>query len=309
MDVLFITSNRLGDAVLTTGLLGHLVDTLPAARFTVACGPIPAPLFRTVPRLARLIPLRKRRWSGHWLELWAQVVGTRWDLVVDLRDSAVSRLIPARRRAIFRNRKLGLHKVAELAGVLGVDPPPSPRLWLDAETQREAAARLGPGNFLALGPAANWTGKEWPAERYADLAERLTAPGTPLAGARVVVLAGPGEEQRCRPVLDRLGDRAINLVGRTDPLLAGACVARARLFVGNDSGLMHVAAAVGTPTLGVFGPTPVETYGPWGEHCRYVLAPRVEGDTPEDRMRRITVEEVEQAALGLLARTPELAAW
>lgn len=303
MDILFITSNRLGDAVLTTGLLGHLVDTRPEARFTIACGPIPAPLFRAVPRLADLIALPKRRWAGHWLTLWRRTVGRRWGLVVDLRDSAVSRLIRADRRAVYRMSGQGLHKVEDLGRLFRLTPPPSPRLWLDDAARAEAAARLGgPGPFLAVGPAANWPGKEWPADRFAELADRLTGPAGPLAGARTLVLAGPGEEARCRPVLDRLGpDRAVDLVGRTDPLLAGACLARARLYIGNDSGLMHLAAAAGTPTLGLFGPTPADIYGPWGPHAALVLAP--DAPQPEERMRRLEPAAVEAAALALLART------
>ncbi|MCG8512385.1 MAG: glycosyltransferase family 9 protein, partial [Rhodospirillales bacterium] len=54
MRILFITSNRIGDAVLSTGVLGHLLETYPKARITIACGPAPAPLFRAVPNLDRL---------------------------------------------------------------------------------------------------------------------------------------------------------------------------------------------------------------------------------------------------------------
>jgi len=198
--------------------------------------------------------------------------------------------------------------VVELGRLLSLDPPPAPRLWID-EAADAAAARLmpGPGPWLALGPAANWTGKEWPAECFAELAERLTGPGGALAGARVAVLAGAGEEARCRPVLDRLGARAADLAGRTDPMTAAACLRRARLFVGNDSGLMHLAAAAGTPTFGLFGPTPAAIYAPWGPRAGLVLAPDGAA-APEARMASLTVEAVLQGALALLARTGEAAA-
>lgn len=281
MRILFITSNRIGDAVLSTGLLGHLVDSYPEARFTVACGPIAVPLFRAVPRLDRLIPLAKRSLARHWIGLWAACVGTRWDLVVDLRNSAVGRLVPSR-RAVFHRRMPGVHKVAEIAAVLGLDPPPAPRLWIDAAA-RAAADRLLPAGvpFLAIGPTANWTGKEWPAGRFADLARRLTGPQGSLAGARVAVLAAGSEVERARPVLTALGDAAIDLTGRTDPLAAAACLERAALYVGNDSGLMHIAAAVGTPTLGLFGPGYPEMYAPWGPRARAVT-----GTVPRDELLR-----------------------
>lgn len=315
MRILFVTANRIGDAVLSTGLLDHLLERHPAARFTIACGPLPAPLFRAVPRLERLIPLAKRRYARHWLELWLACVGTRWDLLVDLRNSAVARLVASRARAIHRPDRT-LHKVEELGRVLRLQPPPPPRLWIDDAARAEAAALLAPAGdrpVLALGPTANWPGKEWPAERFAELARRLTAPGTALGGAVVAVFAAGPERSRARPLLDALGAAALDLTGRTDPMAAAACLERAALYVGNDSGLMHIAAAAGTPTLGLFGPGFPEIYGPWGARARAVtgsvpradLLARVAAD-PAARglMDGIAVEAVADAATALLG--PEL---
>src|SRR5438045_3213082 len=83
------------------------------------------------------------------------------------------------------------------------------------------------------GPTANWGGKQWPAERFAELARRLTAPGAPLAGARVAVFGGVGEQAAAAPLLAALP--ALDLVGRIDLPTAHACLARAALYVGNDS--------------------------------------------------------------------------
>jgi lipopolysaccharide export system permease protein len=312
--ILFITANRLGDAVLSTGLLGHLTDRFPDARLTVACGPLPAPLFRAVPGLERLIPLAKQSYARHWLRLWLDCVGTRWDLVVDLRNSAVGRLVRAGRRVFHAKAPRPMHKVEEIGAVLGLEPPPAPRLWIDGAAVAAADALLPPGTgeFLAVGPTANWLGKEWPAERFARLALRLTAPDGPLPGAPVAVLAAGPERVRARPVLEALGSRAIDLTGRTDPLTAAACLSRAALYVGNDSGLMHVAAAAGTPTLGLFGPGFPEIYGPWGPRAgvvtgsipREALLQRVALD-PDARglMDGIAEDEVANRACALLAKT------
>src|SRR5580658_768364 len=99
MKILFITANRVGDAVLSTGVLGWLVEHYPDAQFTIACGPYAAGLFRAVPRLERLIVLEKKSWNRHWLELWRLCSGTKWDLIVDLRDSLIAKLLPAKKRA------------------------------------------------------------------------------------------------------------------------------------------------------------------------------------------------------------------
>ncbi|WP_029007957.1 glycosyltransferase family 9 protein [Azospirillum halopraeferens] len=308
MRILFITSNRIGDAVLSTGVLGHLVEAHPDARFTIACGPLAAPLFRAVPRLDRLIPLAKRRYAAHWLSLWRRCVGVHWDLVVDLRNSAVSRLLWSRRTLTHARSRGTLHKVAEIGAVLGLDPPPAPRLWFDAPALAAADRLLPPaGPLLAIGPTANWTGKEWPAERFAELARRLIAPSGLLPGARVAVFAAGSEVERARPVIAALGPAAVDLTGRTDPLTAAACIARASLYVGNDSGLMHIAAAAGTPTLGLFGPGFPEVYGPRGRSARAVT-----GTVPRDELLRraadggaaglmdgISVDAVESAAAAL----------
>jgi lipopolysaccharide export system permease protein len=299
--------------VLSTGLLAHLLERHPGLRLTVACGKLPAPLFRAVPGLERLIPMNKQPFARHWLALWRACVGTRWDLVVDLRNSAVGRLVLAKRRA-FHARRPALHKVAEIGEVLGLVPPPAPRLWIDAAAEAEAEHLLGasPGPLLAIGPTANWLSKEWPADRFAQLARRLTDADGPLPGARVAVLAAGPERERARPVLAALGDRAVDLTGRTDPLAAAACLRRAALYVGNDSGLMHIAAAVGVPTIGLFGPGYPETYGPWGPLARAVtgtvpraeLLERVKADANAlGLMDGLSVGSVEEAARSLIALT------
>ena len=130
MRILFVTSNRVGDAILSTGLLDHLIRTYPDARITVACGRVSEGVFSRMPNLERLISFDKRPWGRHWLPLWAEAVRSWWDLVVDIRGSALSWMVPTVRQAVWR-RKPG-HKIAELAAVLKLDPPPLPVAWTAA---------------------------------------------------------------------------------------------------------------------------------------------------------------------------------
>src|SRR3712207_9046202 len=97
--ILFITSTRIGDAVLSSGLLKKLHDEVPHARFTIAAGPAAAPLFRDVPRLDQLIALEKQGGGLHWLELRRKVPRTRWGLVVDVRGSGLPRTLNAKVRS------------------------------------------------------------------------------------------------------------------------------------------------------------------------------------------------------------------
>jgi len=273
MKVLFITSNRLGDAVLSTGLIDYIVTTYPEARLTIACGSLPASLFEAVPGLERIITIDKKRFNGHWIKVWRQIIGTRWDMVVDLRDSAVSRLIRAREKHIYSNHINKLqHKVEQCASVMGLEAAPAPKLWFTPE-QTAFADRVIPRNkkIIAVGPTANWIGKTWPAERFIETIDALSAKGQPLEAAHVAVFAAPGEEDAAIEVLEFFPeDYRIDMIAKALPGHAAAVISRCDLYIGNDSGLMHCAAAAGIPTLGLFGPSYPHLYHPWGDHCRYV---------------------------------------
>ena len=161
------------------------------------------------------------------------------------------------------------------------DDPPAPFLFTTAETEAKADAVLahGQGPILALGPAANWAGKTWPAERFALTAAQLMAHGEPFETGRVLILGGPGDQRAAEPLRRSLPrERWIDLTGEGDLLTAYACLKRARLFIGNDSGLMHLAAAAGAPTLGLFGPSDDRLYAPWGKCTRVARGPRTFAD-------------------------------
>ena len=278
--ILFITSSRIGDAVLTSGLVKRLIDEAPHAAFTIAAGPLTAPLFRDTPGLEKLFPFERKPMAGHWFDLWASARKRRWGLVLDMRGSGLARFLRARRRAVKKPLPPGMppmHKVLEAARVLRLeDDPPSPFLFTSAETEAKAEALLaGEGPILALAPAANWVGKTWPAERFAVLAAELLAPTGPMAGGRLLLLGGPEDRWSAEPARRATPrDRLIDLVGKVDLLTAYACLKRARLFVGNDSGLMHLSAAAGAPTLGLFGPSDDRLYAPWGPRARALRGPR-----------------------------------
>lgn len=314
MNILFVTASRVGDAVLSSGVLDHLVRTHPGARVWVACGAAPAPLFTATPAVERVIAIAKRRWAGHWFELWRATVGIVWDLVVDLRSWALAWTLPARRRLVLRKRDDRVHRVRQYGAVLGLEPPPAPYIRLD-EAHRRRAAALAPAGLpiLALGATANWGGKQWPADRFAALADRLTAPGAPLAGAAIAVMGAANERPGVTALIEQIPPaRRIDLVGTADLLTIAALCERARLFVGNDSGLMHLAAAMATPTLGLFGPSRESLYAPWGAHTATVRTPEIydaivtapdyDYRDQRSRMTSLAVETAVAAALDLLAR-------
>ena len=229
MNVLFITSSRIGDAVLSMGLLGHVVRTYPGARITVACGPLATTLFEGVPGLERIVPLKKRKRSGHWIDLWRIVWRVKWDIVIDLRNSAVSRLIRARQRYIFSPRiDQSAHKAEQNAAVMKLDYVPAPVLY-PTGVQQERALELVPdgGPVLGVGPSANWAAKTWPVDRFITVVQALRADDGILPGARVAVFAAPGEEEVAYQVLNAMPEDArIDVIAKGDPGTAAAALAR-----------------------------------------------------------------------------------
>lgn len=321
MKILFITSSRIGDAVLSSGVLAHFAARFPRARITVACGPAAAPLFDAAPQVERIIVINKRKWGGHWLDLWRICIRQPWGwgLVLDLRGSVIAHFLLARRRRVYWGETAGRHRLYALAKTFRLSSPPPPCAWTDHRHESQAA-RLIPegGPILALGPTANWAGKIWAPENFVDLARRLTAPDGVLPGARIAIFGAADERDLARPVIEALGDRQlIDLVGGTDLATASACLRRCALYIGNDSGLMHMAAAAGAPTLGLFGPSHDEIYAPWGPHTAVVrtaipykkLFPTgYDHRTTGSLMGSLTVDAAEAAARALWERCQSEAA-
>jgi len=185
---------------------------------------------------------------------------------------------------------------------LGVpDGPDPPELAFSGEEQAlaEALLRRLPPRFLALHPGSGSDTKNWPADRFLALARRLE--GNPALGPHPSLLVlGPAEADGPSPPASASGrslpeeDTPSLVVARELPLrVLGAVLSHAGLYVGNDSGVSHLAPAAGAPTLALFGPTDPALWSPVGRHVRCLRAPRA-------RMTHLTVDAAIEAAAALL---------
>ncbi len=315
--MLFITATRVGDAVLSTGILNHLIEQNSDLQITLACGPAAAPLFESVPGLEKLIVLEKKRYSLHWPNLWRSCIGQFWDVLVDLRGSPMSFTLFARDRYRRGESRTLEHRVRQLAAIVGCqNNPPEPTLWINDNHVRSASQLIPEGGpVLALGPTANWAAKVWRDDSFAELMHRLTGPNGFLSGARVAVFGAAGERTMAEAIIESIPEhRRIDLLGKIDLLTVFACLKRCAFYIGNDSGLMHIAAASGIPTLGLFGPSQDIFYAPWGEHCAVVrtstayeniFPPGFDHSTSGTLMDSLSVEAVEESANILWQRTAE----
>ncbi|HSF68570.1 MAG TPA: putative lipopolysaccharide heptosyltransferase III [Nitrospiraceae bacterium] len=185
------------------------------------------------------------------------------------------------------------------------------QLWLTKDEEDSADQLLNQLDIkrsrpiVILQPGARYWFKAWPPERFAELADGLTS----QYGCQVLIGGSSQEGDLAQQIRQMAKSRPIIMAGRTTIRQFAAIARKAALFIGNDSGAMHIASAVGTPVVGLFGPTSPREWGPCGGpaeilykevDCRRSCRPTcTKGE--ENCMRLITVHEVYAAAQRLLA--------
>jgi lipopolysaccharide heptosyltransferase I len=285
--LLLVKPSSLGDIIHTLPVLDALHRSWPATAIDWIVKPEWAPLLEGHPMLRDVlrVPLR----VGAWPSLAAELRRRRYEMVIDLqgllRSGLLSWLTRAPVRVGFANGREGspwfynrritpppepvhaVERYRDLVRQLGVETAGAVRFplpaWPTARTWAErfwADERIGPEQpVCVLHPAARWVTKRWPAERFASVAQRLMAQGW-----RVILVAAVAQQALAAAVGRLAQGRVIDLAGRTTLPQLAALLGRASVLVTNDSGPMHLAAAVGTPVVAMFGPTDPRKIGPYG---------------------------------------------
>lgn len=344
--ILLRATNWVGDAVMTLPALAALHQACPQAQIEVLARPWVATVYAGQPGVSRVLAFDKgggQAGASGLVGLARQLRARGYDWAVLLQNAFEAALIawlariPVRLgysrdgRGILLTHRAhlspDLRRVHETsyylyilrqAGLLPADPPaqgvrPELRLaagdraWAAEYLQREGltgARLLGLAPGAAFGPA-----KQWPAQRFAAVARELAD------GFDAVLLFGSqGEAGACAAVAQGLEGLAVrDLAGATDLGQALALLERTGMFITNDSGLMHAAAALGRPTVAVFGSTNPVTTGPLGPHTALVrtpveCSPCLKPQCPSGDLKCFTAvspEQVAQAARELLAGAGE----
>jgi heptosyltransferase-3 len=277
--LLFVTLSNIGDLVMTTPALRALNDAYPDVLIDIVADPRSSELLTRCPFLGELFHRVKREGRAGLFRLVRGLRRRRYDAIVDLRTDFLPWLLRGdRRSARWQAPPHGPHAVEQHFAV-AQRLLPAPRaipdtcIWTTAEDDARAAALLDtvPGpRRLVLAPGANWPGKRWPVEHYVALAQALREEFDSL-----VLLGSAADVVDAGGRLDGLALPTLDLMGRTSLIEATAVMRQATLFVGNDSGLGHLASAAGIPSVTVFGPGRPERYRPWGSRASLLLAPEL----------------------------------
>ena len=272
MKVLFITSTRIGDAVLSTSILNYVKNKFPNSSFYIATGKIPAPLFKNFQNVKKIFTLEKKFFKIHWLELWLQTFFNKWDIVVDLRGSIISFFLFNEQKYVYKSIKKNIHRLDELAILMKTKHLPLPSIpVLKKDTKNISKDFLKLKNFIAIGASANWPAKIWPSKNFVKLIKMLLKEKS-LGKKKTIVFFGSSKDSKnIKKITKHLKKSNVkNLCGKLSLIEVAAHLKKCKVFIGNDSGLMHIAAATGTATLGLFGPSLENRYAPKGDNAFYI---------------------------------------
>jgi heptosyltransferase-2 len=331
--------NWIGDAVMCEPALAALRPLFPAAEITLLVKPAIAELFKGHPGVDRILvyedPGRHAGLAGKWA-LANAIRRARFQLAILFQNAFEAALltflagIPARcgyatdgrgflltdSVAVPTRTKIShqVHYYLDLLRPLGaVTSAVPPRLYLTDEEEGAMAVKLadagvGGSDFVVgLNPGSVYGGaKRWLPERFAETAERLIQDCQAGTGrtVRVVIVGARGEEGLGHVVAQKMPHAPVVLSGRTTVRELMAVIKRCGLFLTNDTGPMHIAAAFNVPLVAVFGPTDARSTAPFGNSHSIVrqpveCSPCLLRECPIDHrcMTRVTVERVHQAAV------------
>jgi heptosyltransferase-2 len=337
-SILVYAPSWIGDAVMSLGALRSLRRAYPDSRLTVLAKPWVEELYKcceAVDGTLQYDPRKSRgvrgllRTAGMLREakfdlavlfpnafraaaiVWAARIPERWGYAHDGRGLLLTKPVPPAPRPFGRHQA---YYYLDLLRHLGVETgQPDTHLNLTEPMRAKATELLRNHNgyrgqaVVGIHPGATNSGaKRWIPERYAEVGDRLAA----SHNARIVVLGGPGEQSIAEEIRAHLKTPSVNFAGKTSLGELMGLVGSLSILISNDSGPMHLAAALGVPTVAVFGPTDERETGPLGPKSRVVrqhveCSPCLLKECPIDHrcMERVTVDDVYRASVELLEGT------
>ena len=278
--ILLIRLSSLGDVVLTTPAIRAVRAHFPDAYIAMLVAKQSADALHENPHLNEIITydrLAKDKDTGEMLRIIRQLRKRKFTLAIDLQRkfrtqilmyfSGAAERVGKGRLCTIRVQEQG-HKHAtahyfDLLHAVGIPAEDQQLELFLAESERSnAAKRLDTAGVskmtlnVGLFPGAGWKLREWMPERFAAIGDRLVA----QFNANVLVFGGPKESELVQTVVNLMDAPAIPFAGNLEIRQLAACIEQCDLFLTNDTGPMHIAAAVGTPTVSLFGP---------GNHIRF----------------------------------------
>jgi predicted lipopolysaccharide heptosyltransferase III len=337
-NILVIKLKYIGDVLLATPVLRLLRDRFPGLYLAMAVNRGTEEILKWNPDVSEVLAVERDGFARQ-VALLRAIRRRKFDCVLDLTDGDRSAIMAGLSGAtvkigfndehrwrgllytsVIRARPTVVHRVEhdlEAVRALGIEPKVGLPVLHTSPEDDEAAARLleevevsgttvdGGRPTVMMQPGARYWFKAWPAERFAELADRLAG----MFDCRILI-GGDARDRDVAETIRRLARSGpVVLAGRTSLLQYAAILKRCALFIGNDNGPMHMAAALGTPVVALFGPSNPAEWGPRGDRvqvlykgldCRRCFHPDCDRGE-ESCMKLISVDEVFTAAQRFLS--------
>ncbi len=330
--VLIVKPSSLGDIIHSLPFLYSVKEQMPEARVHWVIAEGLAPLLEGHPLIDRLWKINKDEWKkpskafqtiGQFRALSAKLRKEKFDAVFDLqgllRSAIISRMAGAKAVVGFREAREGgslfyTHKVSvsslgkmhapmhaverylKMAQFAGIEP----RLGFPLPQGKDFVSPFRSGEYAVMAPGARWPSKRWPAPGWGELARKFSPVPMVIVGA-VSDAALAAEIASCS------GGAAIPFAGKSSLKGLVEIIRGAKFMVTNDSGPMHIAAALEVPVFAVFGPTDPELTGPYGKGIRAVIKGQAKCSPCRNRtckdmscMNAVSVDMVEREIRNLL---------
>ena len=262
MHLLFISSNRIGDSLINLQVLNKYIrKNKKNIEVTLVSGSLPMPIYDDYSMISKRVILTKQKYNLHWFKLYKELCAFRYDEIVDFRSSLIGYFLRVKKRNIFRMKK-SKNIYEQIHHKFDTD------VKKDFKILTDRVRNIFPNsNYACLAPFTNWAPKEWPTEQYVNIAKYLIDKGID----KIFILGSEEESSKFHHFESLLGNKVINRCGKQHILNDYGLLQKSRLFIGNDSSMMHMAALSKTPTLGLFGPTNDNIYFPKiFDHCHLV---------------------------------------
>ena len=296
MKILIISSNLIGDTILSTGVIKYFSNKNPEAKFTFVIGPSAKSIFKNFKSVENIITISKKKYNMHWLDIVSNCYGKKWDIIIDFRSSLLSYFLNHKKKFIFK-KKNNINHVYQLSDYFGFD---CSDLFIETNTEEEKIVAEDLSNdfkYFVIFPGGNWEPKIWSIKKYNSLLIKILSQNEHI---KFILVGSKSEEEVYFNKITKNIDSKyiINLFGASLTQTA-AYMKKANLFIGNDSGLSHMASATKLKSIVLFGPTNDMIYGPFMEDSQvirtkesYEYFKRINIDKTKSYMDSIDVEKI-----------------
>lgn len=271
--ILVISLTNIGDVVLTFPVIDILIRDFPRAELSVVVGPRAESVVLSNPRFKKVYVYDKKKSvfkQGAWV---CELIKQRFDLLIDLRNTALPVLIsPKYHTSIFKTRSGGIHmkdkhlKCLKSVYDYGSMQADKNTLFISDEDKSFIMDirynEIGEDRYVVVAPSSASDSKRWNNEGFAKVSDHLIK----NCNVKIVFVGDNKDREVAREITKFMENDSINLCGRTNLVQLAELLKHCCFALVNDSAPMHIASYMDIPVLALFGPTPIEKYGPWSKN-------------------------------------------